>query len=236
MRQSPTAKRGRGRSGGRRPYSNPANRSYDSSGPDVKIRGTASHIYEKYQTLARDASASGDRIAAENYLQHAEHYFRILNANNANQNQNQNPAPNQQQGQPEQQPQPGYHADGGANGRGRGNGQRMAAEAENEQEDDAGGVIRTLSRSDDSRAVEPLASGPTSFESGPDTEAPQQPEPAHVAPQQPEPAHAAPQQPEPAHAAPEPKPETAGQGGDAKPEGLGRKKSAKEKSDAATAT
>ena len=83
MRQSPASKRARGRSGGRRPYSNNPNRAFDSNGPDVKIRGTAAHIYEKYQALARDATASGDRVAAENYMQHAEHYFRILNANNA---------------------------------------------------------------------------------------------------------------------------------------------------------
>ena len=63
---------------GRKPH-NFSNRTFDSNGPDVKIRGTAAHIFEKYQTLARDANASGDRIGAENYLQHAEHYFRILN-------------------------------------------------------------------------------------------------------------------------------------------------------------
>ncbi len=49
---------------------------YESNGPDVKIRGTASHIAEKYLQLARDAQSSGDPIAAENYYQHAEHYFR----------------------------------------------------------------------------------------------------------------------------------------------------------------
>ncbi|MCL6650802.1 hypothetical protein A6R70_00685, partial [Agrobacterium rubi] len=57
---------------------NPLTRSYDSSGPDVKIRGTAQHIAEKYSTLARDAQSSGDRVMAENYLQHAEHYNRII--------------------------------------------------------------------------------------------------------------------------------------------------------------
>lgn len=67
-------KRSRGR--GRRP-SNPANRSYDSNGPDVRVRGTASQVYEKYQTLGRDAQLSGDRVGAENYMQHAEHYYRL---------------------------------------------------------------------------------------------------------------------------------------------------------------
>src|SRR5690349_6467220 len=59
---------------------NPLTRSYDSSGPDVEIRGTAQNIAEKYMTLARDATSSGDRVMAENYLQHAEHYNRIIAA------------------------------------------------------------------------------------------------------------------------------------------------------------
>lgn len=57
------------------------NRTIDSNGPDIKIRGTAFHIHEKYQNLARDAHTSGDYVAAENYSQHAEHYFRVLAAN-----------------------------------------------------------------------------------------------------------------------------------------------------------
>lgn len=76
MRQGQNPKRARGR-GGRRPQ-NQINRTMDSNGPDVKIRGTAQHIFEKYQALARDAQSSGDRIGSENYLQHAEHYFRLI--------------------------------------------------------------------------------------------------------------------------------------------------------------
>ncbi len=53
----------------------------DSNGPDVKLRGTANQILEKYLALARDATAHGDRITAENYLQHAEHYYRLVNSN-----------------------------------------------------------------------------------------------------------------------------------------------------------
>lgn len=52
---------------------------FDSNGPDVRIRGNAWQVHEKYLTLARDAASSGDRVQAENYLQHAEHYFRIIN-------------------------------------------------------------------------------------------------------------------------------------------------------------
>ena len=57
------------------------NQSLDSNGPDVKIRGTANQIYDKYLLLARDANSSGDRVGAENYLQHAEHYYRMMMAN-----------------------------------------------------------------------------------------------------------------------------------------------------------
>jgi hypothetical protein len=71
-------RRGRGRSG-RKPQ-NPLARSYESNGPDVKIRGTAAHIAEKYLSLARDALSSGDLVSAESYFQHAEHYNRIIMA------------------------------------------------------------------------------------------------------------------------------------------------------------
>jgi hypothetical protein len=65
--------RGRNRKG-----QNPLTRVYESNGPDVKIRGTASHVADKYIQLARDAQASGDPVAAENYFQHAEHYYRLI--------------------------------------------------------------------------------------------------------------------------------------------------------------
>jgi hypothetical protein len=67
--------RGRNRKG-----QNPLTRVYESNGPDVKIRGTPSHVADKYVQLARDAQASGDPVAAENYFQHAEHYFRLIAA------------------------------------------------------------------------------------------------------------------------------------------------------------
>lgn len=72
--------RGRNRNGGGGKGPNPLSRSYESNGPDVKVRGTAAHIAEKYVQLARDAQSSGDPILAEAYLQHAEHYFRIIAA------------------------------------------------------------------------------------------------------------------------------------------------------------
>jgi hypothetical protein len=78
MRPNQQNRRMRGR--GNRKGPNPLTRSYESNGPDVKIRGSAQQIAEKYAALARDAQASGDRVMAENYLQHAEHYNRIIAA------------------------------------------------------------------------------------------------------------------------------------------------------------
>jgi hypothetical protein len=70
-------KRMRGRN---RKSQNPMTRVFESNGPDVKIRGTPSHIAEKYLQLAGDAQTSGDPVVAENYYQHAEHYFRLIAA------------------------------------------------------------------------------------------------------------------------------------------------------------
>ena len=88
MRQGQQNRRGRGRNNNNnnnnnsgnqnRRGQNPLTRSFESTGPDVKIRGTPSHIAEKYMALARDAQSSGDPVLAENYLQHAEHYNRII--------------------------------------------------------------------------------------------------------------------------------------------------------------
>src|ERR1700719_2304241 len=68
------------RNDGNRRGQNPMTRVFESNGPDIKIRGTASHVAEKYVQLARDARSSGDPVAAENYYQHAEHYFRLIAA------------------------------------------------------------------------------------------------------------------------------------------------------------
>jgi len=56
----------------------PRNHNYDSNGPGVRIRGSAHQVMDKYLTLARDSAGQGDRVLSENYLQHAEHYFRII--------------------------------------------------------------------------------------------------------------------------------------------------------------
>jgi hypothetical protein len=84
MRSGPDQRPG-GRHNANRPFKQQArapqnNQTFDSNGPTVKVRGTAYQIFERYLTLAREAATSDDRIAAENFYQHAEHYFRINNA------------------------------------------------------------------------------------------------------------------------------------------------------------
>lgn len=79
-------KRSRGRSNGNNPNNNRPRvpnrmQTFDSNGPSVKIRGNAYQVFERYVALAREAASAGDRIAAENLYQHAEHYFRVMNAN-----------------------------------------------------------------------------------------------------------------------------------------------------------
>src|SRR3954465_12648679 len=93
----------------------PMNRNhvFDSSGPDMRLRGTAQQLFEKYLQLGRDATSSGDRVMAEGYFQHAEHYFRILNAMSQAQ---------QQREGGQQAPQRRYQQGGEQNEGGDGNG------------------------------------------------------------------------------------------------------------------
>jgi hypothetical protein len=70
---------GGGGGGGHKGGKPQRNQTYDSSGPEVRVRGNAHQIFEKYQVLAREATTAGDRIAAESYYQHAEHYLRLIN-------------------------------------------------------------------------------------------------------------------------------------------------------------
>ena len=80
----------------------PLNRNhvFDSNGPDMRVRGTSQQLFEKYLQLGRDATSSGDRVMAESYFQHAEHYFRILNAMNQAAQQGQQGGAQQQQRRP----------------------------------------------------------------------------------------------------------------------------------------
>ncbi|MDR3438576.1 DUF4167 domain-containing protein [Telmatospirillum sp.] len=78
----PPRSRGRSMNGGGKKHIPSRNQTYDSNGPDIRIRGNAHQVLEKYLGMARDASSQGDRISAENYYQHAEHYFRVINNQN----------------------------------------------------------------------------------------------------------------------------------------------------------
>ena len=86
MKQGNNSRRSRGRGNGKRPQ---RNNNVDSHGPDVRVRGTVQQVHDKYLTLARDATSSGDRIGAENYYQHAEHYYRIIAVQQENAEQRQ---------------------------------------------------------------------------------------------------------------------------------------------------
>jgi Domain of unknown function (DUF4167) len=90
--------RPRGRFNANRPFNqqpriSQSNQTFDSNGPNIKIRGSARQIFERYLALAREATASGDPIAAENFYQHAEHYFRIDNARREGNQQGPPPRP-----------------------------------------------------------------------------------------------------------------------------------------------
>jgi len=97
MRSGPD-RRPRGRFNANRPFREQPRilqngQTFDSNGPNIKIRGSAHQIFERYLTLAREATANGDRIAAENFYQHAEHYFRINNARREGDQQGTPPRP-----------------------------------------------------------------------------------------------------------------------------------------------
>ena len=92
MRQGSHSKRNRGRGGNRRSGTPGRNHTFDSNGPDIRIRGNAHQVHEKYMNLAREASTNGEAVPAESYFQHAEHYYRILSkfTDEANNEQNKN--------------------------------------------------------------------------------------------------------------------------------------------------
>lgn len=118
MRQGSNPRRSRGR-GPRKPHGGPHNphnprpQNFDGSGQDVRVRGNTYQVMEKYLALARDASLAGDRVAMENYLQHAEHYYRTINADG---NRPRPPMRNDGQPGPDGQPQYGNGPNGNAQG------------------------------------------------------------------------------------------------------------------------
>lgn len=127
MRSGPNNRRQRGRgNSGRGNNRSQRNNNVDSNGPDVKVRGSVQQVVDKYQALAREATTAGDPVRAENYYQHAEHYFRVLSANAANQDKQQRDNRNDRNNGAEQQnASNGAEVNGnsvnGKNGNGAGN-------------------------------------------------------------------------------------------------------------------
>jgi hypothetical protein len=111
----------------------PLNRNhvFDSNGPEIRIRGTAQQLFEKYLQLGRDATSSGDRVTAEAFFQHAEHYFRILNAMNQAQQQGQQQNGHQAPQQPQANQRRNYQQGDGYQG--NEDGQSQAEQDEGEQ-------------------------------------------------------------------------------------------------------
>ncbi|EKE45814.1 hypothetical protein OCGS_0040 [Oceaniovalibus guishaninsula JLT2003] len=134
--------RSRSKSNRNRPSGNIVNRVFDSSGPEGKVRGTPQQIIDKYNQLTRDAQLSGDRVAAENFAQHAEHYTRMLAE--AQREQDARQAQNQNQNQ------------GGGQGQhqGQGQGDRPSGQDHSDQQDDD----RRLRNDDRDRDADPSAS------------------------------------------------------------------------------
>ena len=138
--------RSRGRShGGGQQYrqssggQTPTNRNhvFDSSGPDVRLRGTAQQLFERYLQLGRDATGAGDRVQAESYFQHAEHYFRILNAMNQAAQHQTPQQQNQQRSWRSDYPPSEGEQDANGNAYGNGNG---AAEDDDQEAEEQGPV------------------------------------------------------------------------------------------------
>ena len=142
-------RRSRGR-GGRKP-GNSRNQTFDSNGPGARVRGNASQIYEKYQQLARDAASSGDRVGAENFLQHAEHYYRLMIASGPKPEQRNNADGSQDGSQDDS-------SDGNSDDSDGDSGQERAASSRNDSsDDDSGSDDRRDSDSDgaDEQAAKP---------------------------------------------------------------------------------
>ena len=102
MKNNAGSRRSRNRGGGKRQGGGGGRNNFESNGPEVKVRGTAQQVLEKYLVLARDAASAGDRIKSESCFQFAEHYYRIANADGTNNNNNQNRRDQHQQPQPQE--------------------------------------------------------------------------------------------------------------------------------------
>lgn len=159
MRQGPHQKRGRGRGGNnnnnRRPNAPNRNQTFDSNGPDVRIRGNAHQVYEKYLTLARDASTAGDRVHAESLFQHADHYFRIYSAYNEEIEARRNASPQENGQNQDQQSRGGEDSESGYYGPSEGYSAQPSASQTTPSEDDDAPSRKTRSeRRQDAESAE----------------------------------------------------------------------------------
>ncbi|WP_092865209.1 DUF4167 domain-containing protein [Albimonas pacifica] len=147
MRPSQKSNRNRGKNNRPKGLGNVVNRVFESAGPEGKVRGTPQQIIDKYEQLARDAQTAGDRVTAENFLQHAEHYLRLLSAAQAEQQAH------QQQNQPSgQQPHMNGHAR-------RDDDEGRQPQPSGEQPEAAPAESRAESRSESRRDDAPRAEG-----------------------------------------------------------------------------
>ena len=157
MRQGPHQKRGRGRGGNnnnRRPNAPNRNQTFDSNGPDVRIRGNAHQVYEKYLTLARDASTAGDRVHAESLFQHADHYFRIYSAYNEENEARRNAQPQENGQNQDQQSRGGEESESGYYGPSDGYSAQPSASQTTPSDDDAPSRKTRSERRQDAESAE----------------------------------------------------------------------------------
>jgi hypothetical protein len=145
--RSSNKSRSRNKNQNRRPQGNVINRVFDSSGPEGKVRGTPQQIIEKYQMLARDAQLSGDRVAAENFQQHAEHYTRLLGE--ATREQNERQQQHNQQNEANQQAQQRSDA---SDGNERSNDRPRAVSGNEEQPDIPMVPVQEMQRKEDTQS------------------------------------------------------------------------------------
>ncbi|MBZ0129897.1 MAG: DUF4167 domain-containing protein [Rhodobacteraceae bacterium] len=158
----------------RRPTANVVNRVFDSSGPEGKVRGTPQQIIDKYQALARDAQLSGDRVAAENFLQHSEHYVRLLNE--AMQEQNARREQQEAQQLQQQQAQQRREAEARANADSQGSDQPDVAPSPLAAGDEAdSNLVETPESSNQPRKRKPRSRPSPVKSENPDNEAAPQP-------------------------------------------------------------
>jgi len=177
MKQASNSRRSRGRGNGKR--QNNRNSNFDSGGPEGRIRGSASQVHEKYLALARDALSADDRVASENYFQHAEHFYRILHANSENQKEgakdgakdgdaNQKDRGRNRRGR--------NRGNGRDNARDNNNNQQQNAEAENKPADENTETKPDIVETVDLAATEPVENPGNSIDDVPEPQEPEAPQ------------------------------------------------------------